>query len=95
MKVALKPEYQIVESCSLVYVLPVGADPKQFDCGWRAIYAPALGEGTNRPVGMVGIKNPRKIGSTNGKACNAENWQVVAHKQFSARGWPSPWQVVR
>ena len=94
MKVALKPEYHIVESCSLIKVLPVGENGKAVG-SWLALYAPALGEGTNRPVGMVGITNPRKIGSTNGKACNAENWQVVAHKQFSARGWPSPWQVVR
>jgi hypothetical protein len=93
MKVQLKPEFHMVESSSLVQVVPIGNDGKGIG-GWLALYAPALGEGMRRPIAMVSVSHSAK-GTTRGKACTSENWQVVAHKQFTARGWPSPWQVIR
>jgi hypothetical protein len=93
MKVQLKPEFHIVENCGLFSVVPVGSNGKSIG-GWFAMYAPALGEGSRRPMAMLSVSSPAK-GPTKCKACPAENWQVTAHKMFSARGWASPWQVVR
>jgi hypothetical protein len=95
MKVQLKPEFHIVaESSGLFAVFPVD-HPGNTISGWLALYGPALGEGSWRPIASVCVSHPTNIGTTQGKACTSDNWQVVAHKQFTARGWPSPWQVVR
>jgi hypothetical protein len=93
MKVQLKPEFHIVENCGLFSVVPVGNNGKSIG-GWLAMHAPALGEGSHRPQARVSISKPDDVG-TAAQWCRGEDWQVLSHKMFRARRWPSPWEVVR
>ena len=93
MKVQLKPEFHITESCGMFQVVPVGNNGKGAS-GWLALYAPSLGEDSRRPHAGVSISKPNAVGIANGW-CRGEDWQVLCHKMFRARRWPSPWEVVR
>lgn len=93
MQVALKPEFHIVETSGMFSVVPVGHDGKSVS-GWLALYAPALGEGSRRPHAGVSISKPGDVGTASGW-CRGEDWQVLAHRMFRARRWPSPWVTVR
>lgn len=93
MKVELRPEFHIVESCGMLSVVPVGDNGKGVG-SWHVLYAPSLGEGSHRPHAGLTISNPGGIGSAD-RWCRGEDWKVLSHKMFRARRWPSPWQVVK
>jgi hypothetical protein len=92
MKVQLKPEFHIVETCGLFLVIPKKDGGRVDNC--LAMHAPALGEGSHRPQARVSISKPDDVG-TAARWCRGEDWQVLSHKMFRARRWPSPWEVVR
>jgi hypothetical protein len=90
MKVQLKPEFHIVETLGTFSVISK-KDGERVD-GWLALYDPPS---SRRPDGEVLVCYSDKIGMTCTKTLTKKNWEMTAHKFLTAKGWPSPWQVVR